>query len=362
MKYRSKILVLLLAALSLVACTKKAVYIDESFSNDSPFKLRVDDDVALACESARRSLLGQGYLIELANSDAVRGRKATRGENTFIEMNVVCVPEVNGSTIFAAGVLSTYDLKKNSSSASVGLSALGSISLPIGQSVDSLVKVSEETIDDKDFYKRFFAAVDKVLGEMEAGKTLAAPEEETVLESADIETGPASVQSTIWPELFPDTAGPETEAEPLPAQTVPDTLSSPVVIESSPSASPAPMPLPQKAPVTPAVPASAEGVSGALAPAHPDAEPLGISPQPGPDEEPLGIPAITEGDAEPMGIAPPPAGMEQSPGPDASALTPIQTTAERKILPVPVGSAVQSTPAPAPDSTQTAGDRIEDLF
>ena len=364
MKYRSKTLVLLVAILSLAACTKKAVYVDESFSNDSPFKLRVDDDIALACESARRSLLGQGYLIELANSDAVRGRKATRGENTFIEMNVVCVPEVNGSTIFAAGVLSTYDLKKNSSSASVGLSALGSISLPIGQSVDSLVKVSEETIDDKDFYKRFFAAVDKVLGEMEDGKALAEPEQETVVESVEGETDPASVQSAIWPELFPDTAGPETAAEPLPAQTVPESLPPPVVTESAPSASTAPAPVQPTAPVTPAVPASAEGVSGALAPAHPDEEPLGISPQPGPDEEPLGIPAITEGDAEPepMGIAPPSAGMEQSPGPDASALTPIQTTAKKKILPVPAGSAVQPKSAPAPDSTQTAGDRIEDLF
>ena len=83
-------------------------------------------------------------------------------------MNVVCASDIQGSTVFASGVLSTYELKKSSSAASVGLSAVGSISLPIGQSADSLVKVSEETINDKEFYNRFFAAVDRILGDMRA--------------------------------------------------------------------------------------------------------------------------------------------------------------------------------------------------
>ncbi|MCB1705265.1 MAG: DUF2242 domain-containing protein [Halioglobus sp.] len=367
MKYTSKILVFLFAALSVTACTKKAVYVDESFSNDSPFKLRVDDDVALACESARRSLLGQGYLIDLANSDEVKARKATRGENTFIEMNVVCVPEVGGSTIFAAGVLSTYDLKKNSSSASVGLSALGSISLPIGQSVDSLVKVSEETIDDKDFYKRFFAAVDKVLDDMEANKVSEEPEVETVVESVEIETAPPAVQSTIWPELFPETAEPETAepetaVEPTPAQTAAETAPGPVTAEPVAPVSTLPATPVQAAPAEPAlpaVPASVEGMSGVVAPTPADAEPLGISAGPGPDEEPLGIPAMTNTAAKPAEVAPQPAAAQQ---PAAAVLTPIVTTAEEKVLAVPAASAAQPEPTPAPDSSTAPIERIEDLF
>ena len=178
MKDRSKLLLLTLCVVLQAACSNNAIYPEESFAYDSLFKLRTDGDVAMACESARRSLLGEGYLIASANSEGVVGRKAYKSEgkeNTFIEMNVVCVPDATGSTVFAAGVLSTYALKMSSSSASVGVSALGTISLPIGQSADSLVKVSEETINDKEFYRRFFAAVDTILDDLKAGKAALEP-------------------------------------------------------------------------------------------------------------------------------------------------------------------------------------------
>jgi hypothetical protein len=363
MKYRSKIPVLLLVVLSLAACGKKAVYVDESFSNDSPFKLRVDGDTTLACESARRSLLGQGYLIDLANSDEVKGRKATRGENTFIEMNVVCVPESSGSTIFAAGVLSTYDLKKNSSSASVGLSALGSISLPIGQSVDSLVKVSEETIDDKEFYKRFFTAVDTVLDDMAAGKASAEAVEEPVEEPVAVESAPLPTQSAIWPELFPEQAEPAIVPDPVPAQAepvvVPETVPETVPFPAEPAAAPdtiplqaEPAPLPEAVPVesappvTPSVPAAAEGSSGAVSLPLPDEEPLGISPEPAPDNEPMGIPAQT-------------LPAKQVPAARDSDLAPIETTAVKKVMPKPT-TAVQETPATPPASTPASA--VDELF
>ncbi|MBK6511173.1 MAG: DUF2242 domain-containing protein [Haliea sp.] len=208
MNDRLKILLLLvIGALFQTGCGTEAAYNEESFSSDSPFKLRVDGDIEAACESARRSLLGQGYLIDLASSEEVKGRKAARVEgqqNAFIEMTVVCVPERGGSTVFATGVLSTYDLKKNSSSASVGLSALGSISLPIGQSVDSLVKVSEQTIDDKEFYKRFFSAVETILGEMRIREADDDPATEPAQESTAQEAGQPVAQPRIWPELFPE--------------------------------------------------------------------------------------------------------------------------------------------------------------
>ena len=169
LKCKAKIFLLALCAVLQAACGSNAVYTGESFATDSPFKMKFDSEVATACESARRSLLGQGYLIDVATVDTVKGRKALRNKDslsTFIEMNVVCVPESKGSALFVNGVLSTYDLKKSSSSASVGVAAVGSISLPFGQSADSLVKISEETIDDKNFYSRFFAAVEHTIGEI----------------------------------------------------------------------------------------------------------------------------------------------------------------------------------------------------
>jgi hypothetical protein len=245
MKYTSTIL--LLGTLLLSACSNQAVYTGESFSSDSPFRMRADGNVAMACESARRALLGQGYLIEAAGGESVKARKAYNTQdtqNTFIEMNIACLSDASGSTLYATGVVTTYALKKSSSSASVGVSALGSISLPIGQSADSLVKVSEATIDDKDFYKRFFSAVDIILGEMRAStniKAPVAPEPGPAPESvaAPIAT-PAAVQAA------PVQPPPNAAAEPVPA---PDSAPEPDPASTRPPAStPVPAPQPPSAP------------------------------------------------------------------------------------------------------------------
>lgn len=221
-------LTLLLGALCLAGCSgEPAVYNRESFSDDSPFRLDVDVPAATGCDGARRALLGQGYLIEKADAEQVKGRKAYRSEgdqNTFIEVNVVCVGEDIGSTLYANGVLSTYDLKKSSSPASVGVSAIGSISLPIGRSADSLVKIAEETIDDPAFYQRFFGSVKGALQAMRA-RTKA--------------TEPASAAPAEKPAAAGSTAGPPAEAPAPPAAQEP--LAAPgkpsgLVVETTPPA------------------------------------------------------------------------------------------------------------------------------
>jgi uncharacterized protein DUF2242 len=333
MTYRSKILLLLFSALLLASCSKKAVYVDESFSSDSPFKLRVTDDVALSCESARRSLLGQGYLIELANSDEVKARKATRGENTFIEMNIVCVPESDGSTVFATGVLSTYDMKKNTSSASVGLSALGSISLPIGQSIDSLVKVSEETIDDKGFYKRFFSAVETQLADMSVGREPEPAAEEAQPAAAAVDAEEPPTQSAIWPELFPE----QTSAEASPPEVESGSLPTAELQDSPVSAT--------------------EQADSGLAPrsdalAEPDPVPSAVTPP---------ASAAPPAEEEPMGIDPPAALEEASPAapevnPDDE---PLGINPEWSLPPQPTDA---GQAAPQTDSQSTDAELINDLF
>jgi hypothetical protein len=59
-------------------------------------------------------------------------------------------------------------LKRNPNSASVGVNAIGSVSIPLGSSEDSLVKVGSETIPAGDFYDRFFALMDRFLREVQA--------------------------------------------------------------------------------------------------------------------------------------------------------------------------------------------------
>jgi hypothetical protein len=242
--------------------------------------------------------LGEGYLIESATSEGVVGRKAYKSEgkeNTFIEMNIVCAPDAAGSTVFATGVLSTYTLKMSSSSASVGLSALGSISLPIGQSADSLVKVSEETINDKEFYRRFFAAVDTILDDLKAGKTAVEPPAEPAAPAAK----PAPVSTPVTPEPVVVPAATPAVVAPVIAPSAPITPSmpeptqaAPVVSEPGPAAA-----TPTGTPTTKSLP---EQVTPAITPAPvPEEEAPVAEPEPEPNPAPAPLPELPTGVSEP---------------------------------------------------------------
>lgn len=147
---------------------KEKVYKQETFEVDSPYQMSTLATPGEACESARRALLGQGYVIHSSSVGAVRGKKAfqpSTDQSNVLEMNVVCVEKDRGTStrIFANAMEITYGLKKSNQSASVGLSAIGSVSLPVRSTTDSMVKTSEVTINDKDFYNRFFTLLENYL-------------------------------------------------------------------------------------------------------------------------------------------------------------------------------------------------------
>ncbi len=58
-----------------------------------------------------------------------------------------------------------YALKKSPNSATVGVAAFGSLSIPLAASDDSLVKVASETIPAGPFYDRFFALMQRNLAQ-----------------------------------------------------------------------------------------------------------------------------------------------------------------------------------------------------
>jgi hypothetical protein len=181
----------LLAAAALAGCAfpsssptvKARVYLDEAFSTTETYSRVFNATVIDTCEAARRALLSQGYIISApAKRDSVNGRKSFQPQpevHVQIEFHVVCVTEGRDgpaapatpgeredppTTIaFVNAVQDRYSLKKNPNSASVGVSALGSLSLPVSSSDDSLVKVASETIPTGEFYDRFFALVERYL-------------------------------------------------------------------------------------------------------------------------------------------------------------------------------------------------------
>lgn len=141
--------------------------VGESFDADDIYSRSYVATPARACEAARRALLGQGYVVTRSTAESVEASKNFQPEpehHMQLDLRVSCVPQAAGtSLVFVSAVQDGYALKKSATSASVGVGALGSLSLPIGSSDDSLVRVASKTVRDGDFYTRFFDRVDYYL-------------------------------------------------------------------------------------------------------------------------------------------------------------------------------------------------------
>lgn len=228
-----------LLAVSLSACGGKAAdstLLRESFDSGDTYSRTVPGTPAQACEAARRTLLSQGYAIARADADAVEGNKnfqPREDDHEQLVLRISCAPRGSQTLVFVSAVQDRYALKKSPTSASVGVGALGSVSLPFGSNDDSLVKVASSTVQDADFYRRFFARLQQYL--------------------------PAAKAST--PEPVPPVPAPQTPVpEPRPAAALP------------PAAAPAVMPpamAPEPAPsdVAPAVDHAAEAADVPTPPA-----------------------------------------------------------------------------------------------
>ncbi|WP_174907070.1 DUF2242 domain-containing protein [Burkholderia diffusa] len=162
----------LTAATVLAACSSppKPIYQQEQFdATSSPYAHTFRSKSDASCEAARRALLSQGYVVSSSRNDAVDGSKNFQPSNDMhvvIEFHVVCADanaDGSSSIAYVNAVQDRYTLKKSNTSASVGLSLFGSLSLPIGSSDDALVKTASETIPAGVFYERFFNLVEHFL-------------------------------------------------------------------------------------------------------------------------------------------------------------------------------------------------------
>ena len=150
------------------------VYERETFDARSAFARDFVASTGDTCNAARRALLSQGYIASPgapADADQVQAQKRFQPEgevHALIEFHVVCAPSARGertTVLYASAVHDRFALKKSSNAASIGLSPLGSISLPIRSGSEALIKVGSETIASRSFYERFFELVEKILAE-----------------------------------------------------------------------------------------------------------------------------------------------------------------------------------------------------
>ena len=160
------------AILVMAGCTSAGVKtfgVQENFGSVATYSRLFDATPAQTCEASRRALLSQGYVISSSSADLVEGKKSFQPEpESHLQMlvRVVCVPEANDGKVslgFVTATQDTYALRKTNNSASVGVGAIGSVSLPFSSSSESLVKVGSETIANDTFYDSFFDLVKRYL-------------------------------------------------------------------------------------------------------------------------------------------------------------------------------------------------------
>lgn len=234
---------LLLSAIAGCSSHKTAIYEHESFDDSGTFSRNYPVGDAASCEAARRALLSQGYIITSNDPKLVSGHKSFQqtGETHLeISFNVVCAQDGSGdqrSTVFANALQDRYALKKVNNSASLGVGVLGSVSMPIGSTDDSMVKVASETVSSAKFYERYFALVELFLPP-EAKK------------AAHIEEKPKA-------DLGVPESRPEPQAKPEPASqpaSVPEPKASQPQVEPAAVAAPAPAEEPESAVSQPLAP------------------------------------------------------------------------------------------------------------
>ncbi|MGN6581812.1 MAG: DUF2242 domain-containing protein [Bordetella sp.] len=239
-------------AFLLTACgsnPQKSVYEEENFVQNQTYSRSFDTGYKVACDAGRRALLSQGYSIDRSTGDLVSGHKNfvdQEGRNTQITFNVNCAPDSTGpnhSQVFANAIQDSFSLKKTSTAASVGVSVLGSVSLPFMSSDDALVKTSSMTVTRPQFYSGFFDLLHQYLSVAQLEQPVAAQKKPAAPAPAPAPTPivtptvPLTPENTGIPKPAPETKTetPAPKTEPVPASPTPAPAATPVPAPAVPA-------------------------------------------------------------------------------------------------------------------------------
>ena len=269
LSFRTACGVLTLLAAAGCSSQKQTVYEHENFDDSGTFSRNYPVSDAASCEAGRRALLSQGYIITSSDPKMIAGHKSFQqtGETHMeISFNVVCAADGSAdgkATMFANALQDRYALKKVNNSASLGVGVLGSVSMPIGSTDDSMVKVASETVASPKFYDRFFALVENFLPpevkkaahiEEKPKTDLGMPEPAPAKAAAQAEQKPAQAPAPAalaTPATTP-AADSEQSSEPMPAPAEPE----PVKVETAAPAAETSAPAQTAAPATDPAPAA----------------------------------------------------------------------------------------------------------
>lgn len=153
------------------------IYQRELFQPAAPYWRAYPADGVQICEGARQALMSQGYVVLGHSALSMSARKFFRPEHGVgveLAVQVTCVDKAGGNSAGVAYVTAWQDhfvTRKNANAASLGVNAVGSISVPLTAAEDTLVKVGVDMVSDAQFYDRFHALV----GTMLQGGVVVAP-------------------------------------------------------------------------------------------------------------------------------------------------------------------------------------------
>lgn len=265
---RTVVVALLLAGLAGCSSKKTAIYEHENFDDSGTFSRNYPVTDKASCEAARRALLSQGYIITSNDPKLISGHKSFQqtGESHLeISFNVVCADDggsAHHATMFANALQDRYALKKVNNSASLGVGVLGSVSMPIGSSDDSMVKVASETVSSPEFYDRFFSLVEVFLPkevkkdahiEEKPKADLGVPEPAAAKPQVAPAVVPVTPASIATPAVEPTSTTEPTSTEHEASKPVVPPAEAPAIVPIDVQAAPVPA-VPPAVPVTPAVP------------------------------------------------------------------------------------------------------------
>lgn len=363
-----------LALLCACSSTPKPLYQSEQFdSKTSPFARNFNVGAAATCQAARRALLSQGYMTTSTRFDLVDGTKNFQPDgdsHVTIEFHVVCTsddPDSTNGTAYVSAVQDRYTLKKTSTSASVGLSVLGSLSLPIGSSDDSMVKIASETIPAGVFYDRFFnlvkyyidtapekpAPVKPVAPPLPMPDPVKPPHAEQHTDGGAANTAtPVSVApaSAVPAIVAPSVAAPVSASGTLPGATAPAATPS-VVPAAAPTVTPSIAPAAQPAQTAPS--AQAADVTHASSAAT-----TAVAPQTDASHTVSATTPVAPATASAAIAQTPPAAVSSATSPAAIAIS--ASTGQPASIPGPA-AAVVSEAAPVPASAATLSSPVASL-
>ena len=136
--------------------------VEEQFGSAATYSRLFEATPVETCEAARRALLSQGYIVNSSDREVVEGQKSFQPQSdrhVLMHIRVTCVPESAHGNLtmgFVSALQDSFALKMASNSASLGVSMLGTVSVPVAAGHDSMIKIASETVASDQFYDSFF--------------------------------------------------------------------------------------------------------------------------------------------------------------------------------------------------------------